>query len=131
MQNFSLISTFRLVYFLHPSDWELRKLAGLPQPKPKAKPKPEEENHRRHKNKRKWEEPKEDNTFTVPRNLDIQVSIVQFSYVRRLPVKLSFSYSLKQLKSGKTTFCSSSFLPNLYGSLITVCLPFSFILSRR
>ena len=64
---------FRLVYYLHPSDGELRKLAGIPQPKAKAKPKPENENHKRGKHKRKWEEPEEDKTFTVPRNLDIQV----------------------------------------------------------
>nr|CAG4634721.1 EOG090X04CK [Alona affinis] len=73
-----------LVYYLHPSDAELRKLAGLPQPKPKSKPnKPEGEHHKRSKNRRKWEEPKEDNTFTVPRNLDIQVSHKLFPVIRK------------------------------------------------
>lgn len=61
-----------LVYYLHPTDTELRKLAGIPQPKPKQKPK--EGENKRGKHKRKWvEEPVEDKTFTVPRNLDLQV----------------------------------------------------------
>nr|SVE85428.1 EOG090X04CK [Daphnia pulicaria] len=61
-----------LVYYLHPTDAELRKLAGLPQPKPK--PKPKEGDNKRGKHKRKWaEEPVEDKTFTVPRNLDLQL----------------------------------------------------------
>nr|SVE76939.1 EOG090X04CK [Daphnia lumholtzi]SVE78164.1 EOG090X04CK [Daphnia lumholtzi] len=60
-----------LVYYLHPTDAELRKLAGIPQPKPK--PKPKEGENKRGKNKRKWEEPVEDKTFTVPRNLELQL----------------------------------------------------------
>nr|CAG4641610.1 EOG090X04CK [Eurycercus lamellatus] len=60
-----------LVYYLHPTDSELRKLAGIPQPKPK--PKPKEGEHKRGKHKRKWEEPQDDKTFTVPRNLDVQL----------------------------------------------------------
>ena len=61
------------MYYLHPTDAELRKLAGIPQPKPKAKPK--EGDNKRGKHKRKWtEETVEDKTFTIPRNLDLQVS---------------------------------------------------------
>nr|CAG4650891.1 EOG090X04CK [Simocephalus serrulatus]SVE94172.1 EOG090X04CK [Simocephalus serrulatus] len=60
-----------LTYYLHPSDFELRKLAGIPQPKPK--PKPKEVETKRGKNKRKQKEVVDDKTFTVPRNLDIQL----------------------------------------------------------
>nr|CAG4649246.1 EOG090X04CK [Scapholeberis mucronata]SVE93551.1 EOG090X04CK [Scapholeberis mucronata] len=60
-----------LVYYLHPTDAELRKLAGLPQPKPK--PKPKEGINKRGKNKKKLEEPVEDKTFNVPRNIDLQL----------------------------------------------------------
>nr|CAG4643134.1 EOG090X04CK [Ilyocryptus agilis] len=49
-----------LVYYIHPSDSELRKLAGIPQPKPKTKSKDGEDGD-------------EDKTFTVPRNLDVQL----------------------------------------------------------
>jgi len=71
---------FRLVYYLHPTDAELRKLAGLPQPKPK--PKPKEGDNKRGKHKRKWaEEPVEDKTFTVPRNLDLQVRLFSIRFV--------------------------------------------------
>lgn len=67
------ITSDRLVYYLHPTDFELRKLAGIPQPKPKAKPKEGEK--KRGKNKRKWEEPVEEKTFNIPRNLDFQVVV--------------------------------------------------------
>jgi hypothetical protein len=73
-KNYRNAFVFRLVYYLHPTDAELRKLAGLPQPKPK--PKPKEGDNKRGKHKRKWaEEPVEDKTFTVPRNLDLQVRL--------------------------------------------------------
>ena len=66
-----------LVYYIHPTDSELKKLAGIPQPKPKQKPK--EGENKRGKHKRKWvEEPVEDKTFTVPRNLDLQVYLPIF-----------------------------------------------------
>ena len=68
----------RLVYYLHPSDDELRKIAGIPIPKPK--PKPKEETHRRGKNRRKWEEPEDDKTFTISRSLDVQVLSIQIYY---------------------------------------------------
>lgn len=63
---------FRLVYYRYPTDMELRKLAGLPIPK--AKPKPKEGEHKRGKLKKKREEPVEDKTFNVPKNIDIQVT---------------------------------------------------------
>lgn len=66
----------RLVYFRYPTDLELRKLAGLPIPKPKAKP--VENEHKKGKRKKKWEEPADDKTFNVPRNLDIQVIALFF-----------------------------------------------------
>lgn len=60
------LETFRLVHYLHPSDYELRKLAGHPQPKPKSA-------DSKGKNKKKKNKDKDDNNFTVPRNLDFQV----------------------------------------------------------
>jgi len=55
-----------LVHYLHPSDYELRKLAGHPQPKPKSA-------DSKGKNKKKKNKDKDDNNFTVPRNLDFQL----------------------------------------------------------
>nr|CAG4646965.1 EOG090X04CK [Megafenestra aurita]SVE92323.1 EOG090X04CK [Megafenestra aurita] len=74
-----------LVYYLHPTDFELRKLAGIPQPKPKAKPKEGEK--KRGKNKRKWEEPVEEKTFNIPRNLDFQLETAKVLPRDVLPLK--------------------------------------------
>ena len=60
---------YRLVHYLHPSDYDLRKLAGFPQPKPKPA-----ESSNKSKSKRKKNKEKDDKTFTVPRSLDVQVS---------------------------------------------------------
>lgn len=70
-----IFPSFRLVYYLHPTDFELRKLAGIPQPKPK--PKPKESENKRGKHRRKWEEPaeEENKTFNVPKNLDLQARL--------------------------------------------------------
>lgn len=74
-----------LVYYLHPSDDELRKIAGIPIPKPK--PKPKEETHRRGKNRRKWEEPEDDKTFTISRSLDVQLEKARIMPVDILQLK--------------------------------------------
>nr|CAG4636090.1 EOG090X04CK [Eubosmina coregoni]SVE69733.1 EOG090X04CK [Eubosmina coregoni] len=59
-----------LIYYLHPSDDELRKVAGIG------------------KNKRKWEaETEEDKTFTVPRNLDLQLETARIMPVDILQLK--------------------------------------------
>ena len=83
-----------MVYYLHPSDDELRKLAGIPIPKPKPKPK-EGETHRRGKNRRKWEEPEEDKTFTVPRSLDVQVFPTNTNYWTSIKIYLFSQFQLE------------------------------------
>jgi len=72
------LSRTGLLYYLHPMDNDLRKLAGLPIPKPpKDKPKePEPEvGRRKRKNKGKFgqSEEKTDKSFMVPRSIDLQL----------------------------------------------------------
>lgn len=59
-----VILDFRLVRYLYPTDDELRLLAGVPKDKGKGK-----------KGSRHIENGKSCDTFHVPRNLDIQVTI--------------------------------------------------------
>ena len=62
------LSTCSLVHYLHPSDYDLRKLAGFPQPKPKSAETKSTSRSKRRKNKEI-----DDKNFTVPRNLDVEV----------------------------------------------------------
>ena len=67
----------RLVRYLHPSDEELRKLAGVPPPTNK---------HRRR------EMDKKDNSFTVPKNLDIQLESAHVTEFDVLPLHFYTEY---------------------------------------
>lgn len=85
------------MYYLHPTDAELRKLAGIPQPKPKPKPKEGDNKRGKHKRKRA-EEPVEDKTFTVPRNIELQVS---FWFIWGFLWKYFWNFFILQLETAK------------------------------
>ena len=85
------------MYYLHPTDAELRKLAGIPHPKPKPKPKEGDNKRGKHKRKRA-EEPVEDKTFTVPRNIELQVS---FWFIWGFLWKYFWNFFILQLETAK------------------------------
>nr|CAG4644709.1 EOG090X04CK [Leptodora kindtii] len=76
-----------LVYYLHPTDEELRKLAGIPQPKVKEVNKDIKSSFSKKKRKGKNHEESDDKTFMVPRNLDIQLETAKIMHYDVLQLK--------------------------------------------